>query len=265
MQQTILEARDATVWNGETRALSGLTLTLREGESTAILGPNGAGKTTLLRLITGELRAERPPGGGPAPVCLFGVDSWDIWSLRRRLGLITNDLERAYFSAAPGALARDAVRSGFFSSIGLYQDTTAAMDERVDEIATFLGIGALMPRQLATLSSGEIRKCLIARALVHDPAVLVLDEPTTGLDLKARADFLAMLERLTDAGKTLLLITHHVEEIIPPITRVLLLRHGSIIADGAKQDTLTDEKLSALFGTPVTVTRDGERYTARLG
>ncbi len=243
----ILDIRHVTVYNGTTRALNDLSLSIAWGAHTAILGPNGAGKSTLLRLITRELYPVRRPG---SYVRLFGRDTWNVWELRSRLGVVSHELHTRYSGHVRGV---DVVLSGYYASTGTWPHQTFRPEQqaRARNIMALLGILHLADRPLGKMSAGEQRRFLLARALVHDPDVLILDEPTNGLDLKAHADVMQSIRRLSREGKTIILVTHRLEEIPPEIGRVVLLKEGHVLAEGSKDEILTDTWLSTLFETPL--------------
>jgi len=245
----ILDCRHATVWRGDIAALRDFSLTLRHGQSVAILGPNGAGKSTLLKLLAGEVR----PAADPRTHCrLFGEEYWSIEDLRHRIGVIMPE-EVSRFH--PQEVARDAVLSSLRGAYGRTREMRFNRREKslADEAMRAAGVLALAARFFGTLSSGERRRFLIARALVHQPAVLVLDEPSTALDFAAAIQLTATLRGLAAAGRTLVLVTHHPGEIPPEIQRVVLLRQGAIFADGRKRAVLSAGNLSRLFGTPLSI------------
>jgi iron complex transport system ATP-binding protein len=255
------------VVKGTTRVLDGLSLTIHEGEHTAILGPNGAGKTTLLNLLTFEDRALADIDAPPA-VRVLGRDVWHVFDLRAQIGIVSANLHtRLVGGHSSGRIAgEDAVVSGFFATQGVlyYVQVTDAMREAARDALARVGAGHLAAKPLDEMSTGEARRVLIARALVHQPRALVLDEPTTGLDVVARHRFLETVRDVAREGTTVILITHHVEEIIPEIGRVLLLDRGRIAAAGAKAEMLAGDRLSEIFGARVDVSVDADGYfTAR--
>lgn len=259
--ETIVEIRNVTAWRGDTRVFDGLTLEIERGCSTAILGPNGAGKSTLLKLLSREIHPEHRKDSA---LRLFGRERWNVWELRTRLGLVSHDLHIRYPDDATG---RDVVLSGFHSSMGIWRNHRVTDAQRAAAEATLerLGVHALADRTYASMSTGEQRRFLLARALVHDPEVLVLDEPTSGIDLKACFEYLDLVRRLMRSGKTVVLATHHVHEIPPEIERIVLLKDGRVLADGAKPDLLTGRRLSETFETPVDVVRANGYYRAVPG
>jgi iron complex transport system ATP-binding protein len=258
----------ATVLRGGRPALRDLSFEIPEGEHTAILGPNGSGKSTLMRLLTRQDYALQPEPEA-SPVRILGRDRWDLFELRAQLGIVSADLHQAFIDAEAGGLRSglDVVLSGFFASQGVFSHQRVAPDMRARAGAALAQAGAthLAAKRFEELSTGEARRVLIARALVRDPRALLLDEPTTGLDLVARAHFLQTLEAIAQRGKTILLVTHHIEEILPQIRRVILLQEGRVFLDGPKENVLTSANLSDLYDSPVRVQQDGGYYLATGG
>jgi iron complex transport system ATP-binding protein len=257
-----IEILDASVVLGGAESLRGFSLVLREGEHACILGPNGSGKSTLVRLIAGEVY---PVYRERAPVRLFGHERWNLFELRSRLGIVSERLQSAQ---ATGDLAFDVVLSGFYGSVGLppRAEPTAAMLSKAAEAAARMGVERLLGRRSDTLSSGEMRRVLVARALVHDPDMLLLDEPYSSLDLAAKAAFAASVRALAASGHAIVLVTHDLSEIGSEIERVVLVKDGRVLADGPKEELLTSETMSELYGARVIVAREGEpgreRYRA---
>jgi len=251
-----LELQDVDLWLGPRLVFEELTLSLHRGEHTVILGPNGAGKSALIKLLSRELYPVVKPASW---LKIFGSTRVNLWELRRRIGLVSSDLQRLH---PPQVAAADVVLSGLFGSIGIgrSQQPTAAQRQRVAELLERLRLAALAERPFGQLSEGQQRRLLLARALVHEPEVLVLDEPTNGLDLRARHQLLASLRSLVAGGTTLLLITHQIEAIIPEVSRVLLLKQGRLVGDGPAAELLAAGPLSDLFDTPLRlVEADGWR------
>ncbi len=213
----------------------------------AIIGPNGAGKTTLLKLINRELY---PVVSDDSWVRVLGREAWNVWDLRSSIGIVSDDLQSRYSRTTVGL---DVVLSGFLSSIGTHGSLAGCVDDaqrgRALEVMRDLGVEAYSLVPLRNMSTGQQRRCLLGRALVHDPATLILDEPTAGLDLTASFEYAERLRRLIRQGRSIVLVTHHLNEIPPAIERVILLRSGRIIADGPKHEVLTREKLEATYST----------------
>ena len=264
----ILELVNATLVRGRTRVLDRLSFTIEQGEHTAILGPNGAGKTSLIRMLTLDDRPRASENGTPA-LRLFGREHWDIGELRTRLGVVTGDLDASFGVSTSGGRVSglDTAVSGFFGSHGVFShhDVSAAMREQGRDALTRVEVPHLAGKPINEMSTGERRRVLIARALVTRPAALVLDEPTTGLDLVARHRFMETVRRLMREGTTLILITHHVDEIVPETRRVVLLREGQVAYDGGPEDVLTTARLSEVFGASLSVERAGGYYHVRVG
>lgn len=259
----LFELDRATVVRGATRVLHNLSLSIPLGQHTAILGPNGGGKSTFIKLINRELYPLAREGD--APVKVFGLRRWNVNQLRNRLGVVTSDLTRD-LQQMPQLLVEEAVVTGFFSSFVVppHRQIDADMRARARRALADVHAATLADRQVAELSTGEMRRVLIARALVHEPEALLLDEPTAGLDLVARQHFLGLMRLLAQRGITLVLVTHHIEEIIPEIDRVLLLRDGTLQADGDRAAILTDAHLSQAFGGQVRVRSEGDVYSATV-
>jgi iron complex transport system ATP-binding protein len=246
-QAPLLELHKISVQRGGKRVLRDFSLSIAVGEHVALLGPNGCGKSTLIQLLTRDLYPLQTPG---SHMRIFGQDTWNVFDLRPLLGIVTNEL---MVRATRDITAAELALTGFFSSLSLepYHEVTSAMCEKTEELLDFLEIPHLADRPLTEMSSGEARRALIARALVHDPKALVLDEPTNSLDLAAQHDLRNAVSKLAQSGVAILLVTHHLADIVPEIERVLLMQDGRIVADGSKAEMLTEARLSALFGTRV--------------
>lgn len=261
----LIELDRACVIRGQVRVLHDLSLRIAQGQHTALLGPNGCGKSSFIKLITRELYPLAHADGSVA-VRVLGQNRWQVDRLRAQLGIVTGDLS-SNLADMPGLTVEEAVLSGFFASfvVPAFRDVTDVMRERVRETLTLTGALPLLQRGYAELSAGETRRVLIARALVNRPQALLLDEPSTGLDLIARQHLIATLRRLAAEGITLVLVTHHIEEIIPEIERVILLRGGRILADGSRHDLLRDAPLTEVFGGPIQVIEHDGRLSAFAG
>ena len=256
-----LELNNASVVLGETRVLDRLTLSIPVGQHTAILGPNGAGKSTFVKLLTLQQYPLAEREGAEPPIRVFGQERWDVFELRAKFGIVSADLhDRFVHGNSNGVLTGlDAVVSGFFATHGLFghQRVTETMRRQAMEALDRVDATRLARATLDTMSTGEARRVLIARALVHNPSALVLDEPTRGLDLVSRHHFMERVRAVAQQGTTILLVTHHVDEIIPEIARVILLKRGRIACDGSKADVLTATHLGDAFDAPLVVETSG--------
>ena len=259
--QKIIEMKDITVFREGTQVFNGLTLEITRGCSTVILGPNGAGKSTLLKLLTREIY---PLEGNGSCIRVFGRELWNVWELRAHFGIISSDLQQEYAGHARGM---DVILSGYYSSIDTHahQRFGAKDKERAAKVMDLLGVAELADRPFAAMSTGEQRLFLLGRALINDPEALILDEPTSGLDLKSCFYYLHIVRRLMRAGKTVILVTHHIHEIPPEVSRVVFLKGGRVIADGVKTEILTSESLSDLFDTPIKLVRANGFFQAMPG
>jgi iron complex transport system ATP-binding protein len=250
----LLALHRVTVIRGERPALNDISLCIEAGEHVCILGPNGCGKSTLIKTITRECY---PLANEQASMSILGRERWNIFELRSLLGIVSPDL---LASCTTDATCRDVVLSGFFSSTRIFPHYAPSPEllEKTNAALARLGIAHLAGRPVAQISSGEAKRTLIARALVHSPRTLLFDEPSNTLDLAAQMQLREAMRQLAQSGLGILLVTHHVAEIIPEIARVVLLREGRILADGPKEEILTAERLTDLFGVPVQlVRRDG--------
>jgi iron complex transport system ATP-binding protein len=258
-----VEIENLHVMRGDIEVVRGLSCTLPAGKCTALLGPNGCGKTTLTRCITGHLY----PTSGCIRVLGQEIGHTDIRALRRHIGVVNPTVDAAGAHTAGAVVdgdltAHEAVLTGFFQTVALYDPTTPAQRECADHLLDLVGLGRRRTLRFSLLSTGEQRRCLIARALVHHPQLLILDEPTSSLDLAGREHVLATIEMILAApgAPTVLLITHHVEEISPRTVQVLLMRQGRIVARGLPGDVITPESLTHTFGCKVFVKRLHGRF-----
>ncbi|MDI6719914.1 MAG: ATP-binding cassette domain-containing protein [Methanomicrobiales archaeon] len=254
----LVEFRNVSVVRGGRRVLDSVSVTIGEGESVAILGPNGAGKTSFVRTIARECYPLAQDGD--TIVRIRGKTAWNVFELRSLLGIVSADLQHAFMREIAG---RDVILSGFFSSIGLFRHAvTPAMEEKARAVMRFLEIEHLQDRPMTTLSGGEGRRFLIGRALVHDPKALLLDEPTTSLDLHALHAFRQTLRKIARGGTAIILVTHNLHDILPEISRVILMKEGRVWRDGPKAEVLTDGSVGEVFGLPVHVREENGWYYA---
>lgn len=253
-ESALIEFEHVTVMRGETKALDDISLKIGSGEHVAIIGPNGCGKSTFIKAITRECY---PLAREESSLKILGGDHWNIFELRSMLGIVSSDLMTFCIRDITGM---DMVLSGFFSSIGIWpnHEVTDDMRSRAWEALEQLEVRYLAGRTTDQMSSGEGRRLLLARALVHEPRALILDEPSTALDLFAQQELRATLRKLAASGIGIVMVTHHLSDLIPEIDRVILMQQGKIVADGAKKQILTARRLSGLFGLELDLAeRDG--------
>lgn len=252
----LIECRNVTVVENGNTILKNINLSIGLDENVAILGPNGAGKSFFIKTITKE---KYPLYNPDSYVRILGKDSWNVFELRSMLGLVSNDIARAHTRAFP---VRHAILSGFFSSTGIWlcHNVTPEMEEKTEEVMAQMEITNLAGRNMNTLSTGEVQRVLIARALVHNPRALILDEPCNSLDFRSAYDLREKLRNIARAGTSIIMVTHDLTDIIPEITRVILLKDGKIFADGAKKDIVTSETFLRLFGFPLEIHEQAGYY-----
>ena len=256
----VIRMDGVAVQRGDTTLLDGVDWSVELDERWVVLGPNGAGKTTLLRLAAADLH----PSRGTVDVLGERLGRVDVFELRTRIGLSSAALG---LRVPPDEIVRDVVISAGYAVLGRWRERYDPADSaRADDLLGALGLLTLAGRPYGTLSEGERKRALIARALMTDPELLLLDEPAAGLDLGGREELVARLATLADDADApaSVLVTHHVEEIPPGYSHGLLLRGGRVVAAGLLDDVLTDENLSTTFGLPLAVQRRRGRYTAWL-
>jgi iron complex transport system ATP-binding protein len=258
-EHQFLELANVNVARGDRVVLHDIHLTIRAGEHVAILGPNGCGKSTLILTMTCQIYPIVKPG---MHVRIFGRERWDLTQLRRHFGVVASGLTGTELPGERTAVTtgRDAVIAGFFSASTLWPNlhVTDEMRTRAAEALERIEASHLADQLVGEMSAGEKRRILIARALVHRPRQLLLDEPSNALDLAAQRDLRETMRRLASEGTGLVLVTHHLGDILPEIERVILMRSGRIVADGPRAELLTESKLSNLFNTAVRIGRDEE-------
>lgn len=252
--EPFLHLSNVNVARGENIVLHDINLSVNAGEHIAILGPNGCGKSTLIKTITCECYPIVQP---ETQVSIFGRARWDLTELKKRLGVVSAELPGKQTLTTSG---RDAVLTGFFSSSTLWPNLTVTdeMRARTDEVLALIDAEQLRNKLVGHMSAGQQRRIMIGRALVASSQMLLLDEPSNALDIAAQQDLRDLLRRLAQQGTGILLITHHVSDIIPEIDRILMMKDGRIIADGSRTELLTARSLSDLFRTEVHLTeKDG--------
>ncbi len=254
-----LEMRQVNVARGDHVVLHNVNLTIRTGEHVAILGPNGCGKSTLILTMTCQIYPIVKAG---MHVRIFGRERWDLTELRRHFGVVSagpmgGDLPGERTAVTTGI---DAVIAGFFSASSLWPNlhVTGEMRARAREALERMEATRLAEQMVGTMSAGEKRRIMIARALVHRPKQLLLDEPSNALDMAAQRELRETLRGLAREGTGLVMVTHHLGDILPEIERIILMRDGRIVADGPREELLTEARLSELFRTPVRIGRDAE-------
>ena len=243
--------RNVNVARGDAVVLHDVNLTIRTGDHVAILGPNGCGKSTLIKTITCECYPVVAPG---MSIRLLGRDRWDVSQLRRHLGVVEATLPGERTGVTRGI---DAVVAGFFSASTLWPNlhVTDAMRARAHEALERMQAAHLEQKPVGQMSAGEQRRVMIARALVHEPAMLLLDEPSNALDIAAQRELREALRSVARQGTGLIMVTHHLADILPEIERVILMRDGRIVADGPKEELLDADRLGEMFGTKVHITQ----------
>jgi iron complex transport system ATP-binding protein len=258
-EHEFLELRHVNVARGERVVLEDVNLRVRAGEHVAILGPNGCGKSTLILTMSCQLYPIVRQG---MRVCIFGRERWDLTELRRHFGVVAAGLTGTELPGEKTAMTTglNAVIAGFFSASTLWPNlhVTEEMRERAVEALARMEAQQLAERLVGEMSAGEKRRILIARALVHRPRQLLLDEPSNALDLAAQRELRETLRRLAREGTGLVLVTHHLSDILPEIERVILMRGGRIVGDGPRTELLTEARLSELFNAPVRIGCDEE-------
>ena len=246
-----------TVRRGERVVLDRVTLGIAQGEHIAILGPNGSGKSTLIKVISRDLYPVQK--AEPWSLKILGRERWRLFDLRNRLGIVSNDWMQMCTRDYAGF---EIVLSGFFGSVGIWpnHEVTPEMQRKAREVMELLEIAHLAGRNTNEMSSGEARRILIGRALVHGPRALVLDEPASSLDLHASHELREILRKLAANGIGIVMVTHHLPDIIPEIRRVVAMRGGQVYRDGPKERVLQAATLSELFGLEVEVFERGGYY-----
>ncbi|WP_419768204.1 ABC transporter ATP-binding protein [Arcobacter sp.] len=238
--------------------LKELNLKIEDNQHWAILGANGSGKSTLIKLISSQIH---PRQNYPHKKLILGKERYSLFDLRKAMGIITNDLHNHFYDQGNFLTGYEVVLSGYYSSIGVFehQDFTQEQHDKANEILEYLEITDLKDKIVAKMSTGQLRKCIIGRALIHDPKAFILDEPTVGLDIKAQLNFIKLLRKLSQKAN-IILVTHHLEEIFEEITHVALIKDETIFKQGKKEDILTSENISNTFGLKLKINSSNSRY-----
>lgn len=253
--QKIIDMKNITWYRGTSKILENIHWDVNPGEHWAIIGLNGSGKTSLLNIVTGY---QFPSHGDVKVLGVHFGKGGRIPDLRRKIGYVSSTFDQ-FSEVFYRQSLEEIIVSGVYQSFGLYQIPSQEEWDRVDVMIRDMKIEHLKGRDYITYSQGEKQKVKIARALMANPKILILDEPAVGLDLAAREDLLDLMGTITKSGATLLYVTHHIEEITESITHALLLKDGHVVAQGPKQDVLTNETLSKTYGVPIRVRWDAER------
>ena len=257
-----LEMGDVSVVRNGKRILDSIDLSIQQNESVAIVGNNGSGKTTLIKLLRGEIRPYYNEDS-PSVMRIFGEDNWNIFDIRNKMGIVSMDLQNQF---GQDTLVSEVIASGFFGSLDVFRnmEVTPEMVSKVNDAALMMGIEDLLSRTIEGLSLGEMRRALIARALISEPSTLVMDEPMTGLDITMASKFRKMFDILIKAGVSLIMVTHDLADIPESIDRVIMMKDGRIFADGKKKSLFTSETMSELYGEPIKVEHNNGIYRMHL-
>lgn len=241
--------------------LENINLQIKEKEHWAILGSNGSGKSTLIKLISNDLY---PNTKYKFKKEIFNKDRWGIFELKKNFGIITNDLHNYFETHGSFLSAYEVILSGNYSSIGVFkhQDFTKEQHKKALEVLDFLEIKEIKDRKIHEMSTGQLRRCIIGRALIHDPKAFILDEPTVGLDIKAQNSFLNIIRKLSKKA-SIIIVTHHIEEIFPEITHIAYMHKKTIYKMGEKKMMLTSENLSEVFEAKISLGIENGRYFIR--
>lgn len=242
---SFIEFKKVSVIRSARKILDDINLEIDSDENVVIIGPNGSGKSVFIKLLTGKFY---PSYTGDNTVCkLFGFKRWNINDLRSMLGIVTNELQYDFHNSRITGF--ETVLSGFFSSIGIFSNhvVTKEMTKKVKDIIGFLGVSSLEDKKLEIMSSGEARIFLIARALVNNPKVLILDEPSNSLDIASFVKLYNIMRKILSYGTKIILVTHLVSDIIPEMNRFIFFKDGKVFADGKRAEIFNSDKLSSLF------------------
>lgn len=263
----LIEMTDVSIERGSTRILNRVSLRIPQGQHVAIVGPNGSGKSTLLKLLM-KFYYPSVVDGQSGTVQILGQEEWNVWELRSQLGFVSSEIDQHFCLGRSARLnALQSVITGFFSG-ELETDPSMVSEamrcEAIRQLDLFQ-VDHKSTKYIGHMSTGERRRVLLARALVMRPQALVLDEPSAGLDILARASFLGELNHLASTGVQIILVTHHLEEILPCIDRAILLKAGKVFLDSPTSIALGEKSISSLFDTRILVDRDAEGfYHSRL-
>ncbi len=256
VETPLLHLQNVRVMRGEKIVLDDFTFRVHVGEHVAVLGPNGCGKSTLIKTITRECYPVIRAGSS---MTILGQKNWNVFELRSLLGIVSNDLMSSCTGEASGL---DVVLSGFFSSTQIFPNhkVDSTKKKLAEDALEQLGVSHLADRAVQEMSSGEAKRVLIARALVHKPRALLFDEPCNSLDISAQHSLRGTMRSLANSGIGIILVTHELPDIVPEIERVVLMSNGRIVADGRKEKVLQAEPLGEVFGLKVGITNRNGYY-----
>jgi len=257
--KTIIDFENIYVnYDIDSSVLKNINLKIKSNENWVILGANGSGKSTLIKLFSNDLY---PNTKYPFKKEIFEQENWNIFELKKNLGIITNDLHNIFGTQGKYATAFEVILSGYYSSIQIFnhQDFTEEQHKRALEVLDFLEISELKNKKVSQMSTGQLRRCIIGRALIHNPKAFILDEPTVGLDIKSQYSFIKLIQKLSK-NASIILVTHHIEEIFEEITHVALVHNKTIFKQGKKEDILNSENLSEIFEMEIDLQKENERY-----
>jgi iron complex transport system ATP-binding protein len=254
----IINFKNLNIGYDEKIILKDINLNIKQGEHWVILGANGSGKSTLIKLIQSDIH---PRFDKNSTKELFGQNKYSLFELREKIDIISNDLHNYFYNKVSYLSGYEVVQSGFYGTFGIFkhQNFSDEQHQKIEDILKFLDIKHLKDKQVSTMSTGELRKFLIARALIHTPKALILDEPTVGLDIKSQINFINMLKKIAKQS-SIILVTHHLEEIFEDITNVALIYKNTIYKSGSKEDIMTDENLSKIFDTNLKINHKNGKY-----
>ncbi len=252
----LLDFRNITVYRGDTLALDAVSLQIPLGQHLAIIGPNGSGKSTLIRTM---MRYDHPVRRHGPVMRLFGRSDWHVHDMRKLVAVVSNEMAQACSRSATG---RSVVLSGYYSSFELWPQhpVTEEMERRGREVLGLMNASHLRDKPVNAMSTGEAKRVVIGRALVNRPLALLLDEPSNGLDIRSALELREALRGIAAGGTSLIYVTHHLPDIVPEVTRVILLSEGRIHADGPKERLLSSATLSQVYGMPIEVERKDGYY-----
>ncbi|HOJ63189.1 MAG TPA: ATP-binding cassette domain-containing protein [Spirochaetota bacterium] len=249
----ILRFENVNLFLENNHILKDINFQMKKGENWAIIGRNGSGKSFLLRIIS----TYQYPSNGKVFIMGNKLGETNVWNLRKKIGIVSDDLQKEYKETTT---VSNVILSGFFSSIGIYEEPDLEMIKKKDQILDFLDLNHIKDKPFGKISYGEQKRTLIGRALVFDPDLLILDEPATGLDIASKEEFLLYIQKLIENDHSIIYVTHHIDEIVSGINKVLILKNGKIFATGDKDKILQDKILTQAFDIKIKCKKKRERY-----